>query len=91
MSACCNHNCNQGRDCPLRNAAPTSKVFDDGFDHSRQHFAVGQDVAVRVDGVRYVGTITDVEATFGGWVYGFKPFGLSGSRAFMGDEIEAIA
>jgi dihydroxyacetone kinase len=25
MSECCNHNCNQGRDCPLRNAKKGKK------------------------------------------------------------------
>ena len=29
MSECCNHNCNQGRDCPLRNKELTDKEIDD--------------------------------------------------------------
>jgi hypothetical protein len=30
---CCNHNCNQGRDCPLRNKDLTEESFDRTASH----------------------------------------------------------
>ena len=32
---CCNHNCNQGRDCPLRN----KNLTDEAFDRTASHMA----------------------------------------------------
>jgi hypothetical protein len=32
---CCNHNCNQGRDCPLRN----KDLTDESFDRTASHMA----------------------------------------------------
>ena len=31
MSECCNHNCNQGRDCPLRNTELTDVEIEKVF------------------------------------------------------------
>ena len=36
MSECCNHNCNQGRDCPLRNKELTDEEIANTWDDVRK-------------------------------------------------------